>query len=64
MNVSVDPKKCEGHALCAGIAPRIFEVNSDDLAVVLDPDPADEPLRRAARAAAQSCPTMAITVTD
>lgn len=30
--VHVDPKLCEGHALCIDIAPRVFNLSDDDVA--------------------------------
>ncbi|MCA2207825.1 ferredoxin [Nocardia sp. JW2] len=63
MKVSVDGTKCEGHALCAGIAPTVFEVNADDLAVVIEESPQEAVLSEV-RSAASACPTMAIVLDE
>ncbi|MEV5835034.1 ferredoxin [Nocardia sp. NPDC052112] len=60
MKIFVDPQKCEGHALCAAIAPKVFEVGADDLSRVIDPAPAEK-FWPDIRAAVSSCPTLAIT---
>ncbi len=35
MKITVDEKKCAGHALCTIIAPELFEMNEHGKAVVL-----------------------------
>ena len=43
MRVEVDRDRCEGNAVCVGIAPDFFDLDDEDYAVVkLDPVPADE----------------------
>ncbi len=43
MRVIVDHDRCEGNAVCMGIAPDIFDLDDEDYAVVkLDPIPADQ----------------------
>ena len=43
MRVIVDRDRCEGNAVCLGIAPDIFDLDDDDYAVVkADPVPADQ----------------------
>ncbi|KUI04230.1 ferredoxin [Mycolicibacterium acapulense] len=43
MRVEVDRDRCEGNAVCVGIAPALFDLDEDDYAVVkLDPVPADQ----------------------
>ena len=63
MRVSVDGTKCEGHALCAGIAPTVFEVNDEDLAVVVDENPGSA-TQSEVHSAASACPTMAIVLRE
>ena len=42
MRVEVDRDRCEGNAVCVGIAPDLFELDDDDYVVVTaDPIPAD-----------------------
>lgn len=43
MRVEVDRDRCEGNAVCVGIAPDVFELDDDDYAVVKqDPVAADQ----------------------
>ncbi len=43
MRVKVDRDRCEGNAVCLGIAPDIFDLDDEDYAVVkVDPVPADQ----------------------
>ena len=43
MRVEVDRDRCEGNAVCVGIAPGLFELDDEDYAVVTqDPVPADQ----------------------
>ncbi|MBO0680939.1 ferredoxin [Mycolicibacterium sp. S2-37] len=43
MRVEVDRDRCEGNAVCVGIAPDIFDLDDDDYAVVTaDPVPAGQ----------------------
>lgn len=63
MRVSIDEMLCEGHALCMGIAPDIFEVGDDDMARVLIAEP-DESRHEAVRNAERSCPKQAILIAE
>lgn len=61
MRVIVDRNRCEGAAVCVGIAPSVFELDDEDKAVILDPYSVDDDtLRRAA----QGCPYEAIILED
>jgi ferredoxin len=57
--VEIDATKCMGSGNCAFSAPNTFALGDDDIAHILDPegDPEEQ-----VRAAAQRCPTQAITV--
>ncbi len=63
MRVAVDRDRCEGNAFCVRTAPKVFELDDDEYAVVIaDPVPADrEPL--AERAIAE-CPRAALSRED
>jgi ferredoxin len=61
MRIEVDLEKCEQNALCAAIAPTVFEVSADDRLIVLESEP-DEALKRQVLAAAAACPRLAITM--
>lgn len=60
MRVRVDPTRCQGHTLCAMIAPESFEL--DDVDGHAHPVVADVPAEHHdhVREAAQSCPEQAI----
>ncbi|MGF2944452.1 ferredoxin [Mycobacterium sp. Lab-001] len=59
MRVIVDRDRCEGNAVCLGIAPDIFDLDDDDYAVVkLDPVPAEQEIL--AEQAIAECPRAAL----
>lgn len=64
MKVFVDQQRCQGHTLCAMIAPDSFQLSDIDgtsspVNEVVPPDQQD-----AVREAAQSCPEQAITIEE
>lgn len=64
MKVWVDPERCQGHTLCAMIAPDSFRLSDIDgtSSAVSEVVTADQQDR--VREAAQSCPEQAIVITD
>ena len=43
MRVEVDRNRCEGNAVCVGIAPELFDLDDDEYAVVkADPIPGEQ----------------------
>jgi ferredoxin len=58
--IRVDPRLCEGHALCIELAPEVFDLSDDDVASC-DAQPADDLWDKVA-AAANACPRGAITL--
>ncbi|MGA5544592.1 ferredoxin [Mycobacterium sp. NPDC051198] len=64
MKVSVDASRCQGHTLCAMIAPDSFELDDVDghSSPVSDVVPADQ--EDAVREAAHSCPEQAILIEE
>jgi ferredoxin len=63
VRVKVDHDRCEGNAVCLGIAPDIFDIDDEDYAVVkTDPIPADQ--EDLAEQAIQECPRAALTRED
>jgi ferredoxin len=60
MRVVVDLAVCQGYAQCAFLAPEAFRLSGPE-GLMYDPNPADEPRDRVARAVA-ACPVKAITV--
>ena len=63
MKVVVNFDVCASTGACTQIAPEVFEVRSDGYLYVLQEHPGDD-LREKVLAAADLCPTAAITVTD
>lgn len=63
MRVEVDHDICEGHAVCVGIDPDLFELNDDDQSVVkADPIPPDR--ETTAQQAIDQCPVAALRRRD
>ena len=62
MKVSVDGSRCQGHTLCAMIAPDAFELDDVDghASPASDAVPADQ--EDAVREAVHSCPEQAIII--
>ena len=59
--VKINKKKCIGCGACVSTCPQVFEMDEEDLAVVISQDGNDDETKLLA---AQSCPTMAVIVTD
>ena len=59
--VEVIREKCIGAASCVAIAPKVFELDEEQIAIILSQDGEDDQTKLLA---AQSCPTAAIVVTD
>ena len=63
MRVEVDRDRCEGNAVCLGIAPDLFDLDDEDYAVVkADPVPVD--LEEVAEQSIQECPRAALIRKD
>jgi len=59
MRVEVDRDRCEGNAVCVGIAPDLFDLDDDDYAIVkADPVPAEE--EAVAEQSIAECPRAAL----
>jgi ferredoxin len=61
-SLRVDPRLCEGHALCIETAPEVFELTDDDVATCVELPPPR--LWEQVRAAVDACPRGAITVVE
>lgn len=61
MNITVDLDKCCGYGDCVLAAPDVFDLDDDNVARVLDPDPGPGAEDTVAEAAA-ACPVGAIEV--
>jgi ferredoxin len=63
MRIIVDHDLCESNALCAQVAPELFEVGDDDALYVLNGEPPDH-LRAQVEAAVRVCPKQAIRLEE
>jgi len=62
VRVRVDPERCQGHTLCAMIAPKVFQLDEVDghSSVANEVVPADQ--EEKASEAAHTCPEQAISI--
>ena len=62
MHVTVDPERCQGHTLCAMIAPQMFELDevNGHSSPVTGTVPAGQ--QDKVREAVRSCPEQAIAI--
>ena len=63
MEVRVDFDLCQGHGVCEGEAPEVFEVDDDGTLTILQDRPPEE-LRPDIERAVKYCPTGAISLVD
>ena len=63
MRVVVDRDRCEGNAVCVGIAPNLFELDDDDY-VVVTKDPIPAAAVALAEQALAECPRAALSRRD
>jgi ferredoxin len=61
VTIQIDYDLCAGFGDCVEVAPDVFQLNDENLAVILDPDAAD---LETLTAAAESCPVSAILLFD
>ena len=54
----VDQSKCEGHAVCVGLAPDVFDLDDEGKAFVKNPKGANE---ETIQEAIDACPAFAIS---
>ncbi|BBZ24456.1 ferredoxin [Mycolicibacter hiberniae] len=64
MKVSVDSQRCQGHTLCAMIAPDSFVLNDIDGTSSPVSETVPEDQQHAVREAAHSCPEQAILIEE
>jgi ferredoxin len=63
VRVEVDRDRCEGNAVCVGIAPELFDLDDEDYAVVkTDEVPPDQ--EQLAEQAIAECPRAALIRRD
>jgi len=61
MRITADRDRCEGHGLCADVAPEVFELD-DDAVVLVRHEIVPPELERRAEAGARVCPVAALKV--
>ena len=62
MKVRVDPERCQGHTLCAMIAPKMFQLDEvDGHSSPVSEDVPDDQQEQVSEAA-HTCPERAITI--
>ena len=61
MKILIDRDLCQGHGVCMGDAPEVFEVGEDGQLILLQESPG-ESLREKVESAARYCPTGAIQI--
>ncbi|QNK80739.1 ferredoxin [Nakamurella sp. PAMC28650] len=62
MQIWADRDRCEGHGLCADVAPEVYELD-DDTVVMLRHRQLPPELERKAEAGARVCPVAALRTT-
>ena len=64
MKVTVDEKKCSGHARCAAVGPELWELDELGYNALRGKGPVDvpTPLEQQAVDGASTCPERAITI--
>ena len=61
MRIAADRDRCEGHGLCADVAPEVYELDDDAIVVLLHEIVPPE-LERKAEGGARVCPVAALRV--
>ncbi|MCK8669828.1 ferredoxin [Rhodococcus sp. NPDC003382] len=59
MKLTVDTKKCSGHARCYAVAPEVFDIDDLGYALPLDRE-VEEPIDERIAAGIAACPERAI----
>jgi ferredoxin len=65
MKVVADFSRCESNAICAGLAPEVFDVGDDDFLHVTElPLDGEDDLSERVREAAYRCPKQALWIEE
>lgn len=64
IRIKVDRARCSGYALCLEAAPNVFDLDADDIAVIVSGAEKLETERANAEYAAKLCPCQAILIED
>lgn len=63
MRIHIDRGRCEGNSVCVALAPELFDLDDDAVAVPLNENPGED-ARLSAERAVGGCPMEAISLTD
>ncbi|WP_127781918.1 ferredoxin [Rhodococcus sp. X156] len=63
MKVTVDFDLCEANGVCAGLAPKVFDLDDDEQLTILQPEPPEE-LQARVRKAVERCPKSALALEE
>jgi ferredoxin len=58
-----DRERCEGHGMCADVAPEVYDLDADAIVVLLH-DEVPTALERKAEAGARVCPVAALRISS
>lgn len=61
--VVVDYEMCEGNAMCLDVAPEVFDLDDEDVVVLLTDSPG-EALREKVASAVERCPKQALSISE
>lgn len=61
MRIAADRDRCEGHGLCADVAPEVYDLD-DDAVVIVRHEVVPSDLEPEADAGARMCPVAALKV--
>lgn len=61
LQIEINLELCQGHGVCESEAPKVFRVNDDDKAELVDSAPGDDQ-RAAIELAVRYCPTRALKI--
>jgi ferredoxin len=64
MRIDIDTARCEGHGLCAQVAPQVFDLDDDDLVILRQVGQIPADLEAAAASGARSCPVAALSTSS
>jgi len=62
VRILADLARCEGHGLCADVAPEVYDLDEDAVVVLRYPEEIPAELERKAEAGARVCPVAALRV--
>ena len=61
--VVVDYQLCEGNAMCMDVAPEVFDLDDEDVVLVLQETPGED-LRGQVAQAVERCPKQALAIAE